>query len=420
MASASTLNTTYHQSDRPLQIRLLNWAGNQFKLDHLPGLELNEEPLLATAQRLTGLSDWGDESFRIPLRILLESLNTEANLTLVGRYFFRQYCLRLLVNRLKLQEDFKRYPEILQVPIHRPLFVVGLFRCGTTLLHNLLASDTSSRWLHVAEVLNPTPAPEQQTWDTDPRIQEAEKLLQFQNSLAPNHSTALQIDATRPAECSRLFEHDFIGHQFPFRANVKTYSKWLQGQNLINSYQSYRQQLQYLGWRWPGGHWLFKAPAHIFALDALLAVFPDACIVQLHRNLLEVLPSCCSLSAMGRTRFSDQVELKEVGSYWLNELATGMDRAMAVRDGAEAARFYDVNYVDLVKEPLKTVRQIYEYFGYPFSDRMEENLKQWIQENPQHKRGVHRYNLEQFGLRPEEVKERFANYRQRFNQDEAE
>ena len=196
---------------------------------------------------------------------------------------------------------------------------------------------------------------------------------------------------------------------------MKTYSEWLDRQDLVDAYQYYRQQLQYLSWRWSGSHWLFKAPAHLFAMDALLKVFPDACIVHIHRDPIKAVPSCCSLSAMGRGRFSERVELTEVGSHWLNLLSKGVDRTMQARAGVGAERFFDVQYVDLIKKPIETVRQIYDYFGYTYSDRMEEDVKKWIQENPQHKYGVHRYTLDQFGLTTEQINQKFAKYCERFN-----
>lgn len=113
MTTVSALNTTYQQSNLPLKFRLLNWAGDRFKLNNLPWFDLTEKSLLTTAQNQTGLSDWGNEDFRTPLKIVLASLNSEANLSLVGRYFFREYFIRLLANRLQLQQDFQRYPEIL-------------------------------------------------------------------------------------------------------------------------------------------------------------------------------------------------------------------------------------------------------------------------------------------------------------------
>jgi hypothetical protein len=411
--------STFDQPHRPRWLRLLNSAGTTLRRGGLPLADLTEESLLSAAQRQTRLSDWGNESFRISLRILLESLEKEANLNFVGRSLLRRYCIRLLVNRLRLQDDFKRHPEILQVPIQRPLFILGLPRTGTTLLHNLLSQDPSSRWLHLWELISPSPPPEPETRETDPRIEAAEKIVKRINFLFPKWSAAFSaahyVSPKGPEECNQLFEHEFASILFGLRANVVTYLAWLGAQAMVAPYRFYRQQLQLLGWHWSGDHWVLKAPVHLFNLDALLTVFPDACIVQTHRDPLKVLPSACSLYAIVRGVYTDRVDLRGISEQLLNLLANGLEREMQVRESALAEQFYDVNYSTLVQDPIGTVRRLYEYFGYTFNPRMEENLNRWISENPQHKQGIHRYSLEQFGLEPKVVNRRFVNYRQRFN-----
>ena len=411
----SNPSSTYTQPRRPMAVNLLNWAGEKLNLDSLPWLELTTQSLVTAAESQSGLSDWGDDYFRQPLEKVVEALNREANLNLVGRYFFRQYLTRLLVNRLQLQDAWQQNPEILEIPVEKPLFVVGLFRSGTTFLHNLLSCDPHSRWLHVAEALQPTPPPQKDTWENDSRIQEVEKIIKFENSLTENFSTAHYINVNRPAECSRIFEYGMVAHLFDFRAQVNSYSQWLQGQDLTPAYEYYRQQLQYLSWHWSEQHWVMKAPAHLFALDALLKVFPDACIVHIHRDPLKVLPSCCSLSAMGRSRFTDKVDMDAIGIHWLDELARMTELAMDFRATATPERFYDVHYLDFIKNPLGKVREIYDYFGYGCTPQMEANMEQWYNNNRQHKRGVHRYSLEQFGLDAGEVRERFAKYYETFS-----
>ncbi|MBW4575316.1 MAG: sulfotransferase [Aphanothece sp. CMT-3BRIN-NPC111] len=415
MTETSNLNQTLEHPYRPQWLRLVNWAGSTLRRSGVPIANLSEESLLSAAQRQTKLSDWGDESFRVPLRILLASLEKEANLSFVGRYLLQQYLIRLLVNRLRIQDDLKRHPEILQVPIVKPLFVIGLPRTGTTFLHNLLSQDPSSRWLHLWELFSPSPPPDYQTRETDPRIQDAEKLVKRYNYLAPKFASAHYLNPKGPEECNNLFEHEFVSLLFEFRANIPSYTEWLAAHDMVAPYRYYRQQLQLLAWRYPGDHWALKAPAHLFSMDALLAVFPDACIVQTHRDPLKVLPSICSLNAMARGIYTDQVDLTGVGEHWLNRLANAIERAMQARDSADPARFYDVNYGALVQDPIGTVRQIYEYFGYNFNTQMEENINKWIAQNPQHKHGIHKYSLKQFGLDARVVNQRFARYRQRFN-----
>lgn len=406
---------TFEYSSRPQWLRFVNWAGGALRQTGLPLADLSEASLLSAAIRKTGLSDWGDESFRIPLRILLESLEKEADLNFIGRYLLRDRCIRLLVNRLRIQADLKRYPEILQVPVQRPLFILGLPRTGTTLLHNLLAQDSSSRWLRCWELFNPSPPPERETSENDPRVEDVKKLIRSYNYLAPKLASAHYLNAIGPEECNQLFEHEFTGLIFELSADVPSYVKWLIAHDMVGPYRSFREQLQLLAWRYSGEYWLLKAPAHLLNLDALLSVFPDACIIQTHRDPLKVIPSLCSLSAIAREIYSDRVDLKVIGEHWLNRLAIGLEREMQVRESANFAQFYDVNYNDLVRDPIHTIHQIYEYFGYEFKPQFEKNMKSWLSQNPQHKHGIHRYSLEQFGLQPVEVSQRFAKYCERFN-----
>ncbi|PPS43144.1 sulfotransferase [Chroococcidiopsis sp. TS-821] len=412
----ASYSLTFEDPYRPLWLRGINWAGKTLKQNGIGLVNLSEESLLSTASRKTGLSDWGDESFRLPLRMLLKSLEEDAELSLFGRYFLRKLCIQLLTNRLRIQEDIKRYPEIQKVAIARPLFILGMPRAGTTLLHNLLAQDPKSRWLHLWEMVSPSPPPEYHNRYRDPRIHKVEKLVQRYNTLAPQLATVHNLNPHGPEECNPLFEHEFASLIFEIRANVKSYATWMETYDMLKAYQFYRQQLQLLAWHYPPeSHWVFKAPAHIFYLDTLMKVFPDACIVQTHRDPLKVLPSVCSLTAIVRSIYSDRIEPKTLGNYWSDRIAKALKREMQVRDSETSSRFYDVHYHHLVQDPIGTVRQIYAYFGYDFHPQMAENIKTWLAQNPQHKHGVHRYSLEQFGLAPERVNHQFAQYCERFN-----
>lgn len=415
MTGGLTLLSTFEHPHRPAWLRLVNWAGSTIRRSGVPLADLSKESLMSAAMRQTELSDWGDESFRVPLGILLKSFETQANLNFVGRVLLREYFIRLLVNRLRIQDDLKRHPEILQVPIRRPLFITGLPRTGTTLLHNLLSQDPSSRWPVLWELLYPSPPPQAETRETDPRIEKAKKLLKSYNYLAPNLAPVHYLNPNGPEECNYLFEHGFVSVIFELIANVPTYCELVKAHDMVPLYQYYRQQLQLLAWRCPGDHWVLKAPMHLFSLDALIAVFPDACIIQTHRDPLKVLPSMCSLSAIARGIYSDRVDIEGVGEFWINRLVNGLEHAMQVRDSADPAQFYDLKYTALVQDPIGTVRQIYDYFGYDFTPRMQENMNRWITENPKHKHGVHQYSPKQFGLDPAVVNRRFAKYRERFN-----
>lgn len=375
----------------------------------------SEDYLIETAQRITRLNDFGDQNFHVYLATLTNSLQKEARLNSVGKYFFRDFLLSLLTNRLQLQRDFKNHPEILQVPIKKPLFILGFPRSGTTFLFNLLSQDPRSRWLHSWELLQPSPPPAIETAASDPRIKEIGQQIAFYKSLVPDLDTAHYIDVNEPEECNALFENNFTSFIFFFRAHIPTYQKWLYTEPDWNAaYKYYRAQLQLLSWKWPGEHWLLKAPAHLFNLDSLLTVFPDACVVQNHRNPIEVIPSLASLGCIIRGAFSDHVELKAIGQDYLELIANGINKAIEIRKNTPSRQFFDIKYKDLVQDPISIVKQIYNYFDYDYSEQMEKNLQQYIRENQQHKHGFHRYSLEQFGLNTDQVNEKFQDYCQYF------
>ncbi|MGB3403702.1 MAG: sulfotransferase [Microcoleaceae cyanobacterium] len=405
---------TFEKPHRPWKVSLINRLASPLARNGIPGVDLTAESLLKEAQQQTQLSDWGDPHFRVGLETLLNAFNTEAQLHFVGRFLLRRYCLNLLKNRLQLQADFKQYPEIQQVPIQRPLFILGLPRTGTTFLHNLLSQDPNSRWLRMWELYFPTPAPEENDSNSPARIEAAQAMINSVQKLAPQLAIAHELNATNPEECNVLFEHEFMGLLFGLRANIPSYTQWLDTLDWVPFYQSYRQQLQYLSWRDRREHWVLKAPAHLLYLDALLDVFPDANIIWNHRDPTISLPSMCSLSAIIRSIYTDQLDLNQMSQYWLNRLADGLESAMTVRQSASEEQFFDVNYSDLTQNPIDTVRRIYDYFGYSYTSEMEQNINRWLAENPQHKHGVHRYSLEAFGLNSEAVNQRYQHYRSQF------
>ncbi len=371
-------------------------------------------PILSAAQLMENAvdnersDDWGAHNFVKPLERLIESLNVEAKLHSTGADFLNLYLERLLGNRLKLQNQFREHPEILQQRVNAPLIVVGLFRSGTTLLHNLLSQSPSGRFLALAEALSPTPVPDPETWEKDPRIKEVQGFIRKELALTKGFSAAHHISAYRPAECSRLFEYSLIAHLFDFRARVDSYAHWLRDQDLTEYYQYYRQQLQYLSWRWPHSHWVLKAPAHTFHLDTLLEVFPEANLVYLKRDPVKVVSSCASLAQIGRQRFSDQNKPEDLGRYWLDVLAEGDARAEATYERVGAGRIFKVNYSELIDRPDALVAKIHRYFDYPMPVEMLQKIEHYMQHNKRGKHGRHHYTLEQFGLSKTEIQERFT------------
>jgi hypothetical protein len=406
-ARKSPAEPIWYRSYRPLWMRGLNAVGRA--LDRARP-RLDPDAMMAEARRRTGLDDFGDESFRPGLEVLVASF-VEGTPHTFGRFFFREYCVRLLASRLRIERDFKRHPEILDVPIRRPIFVTGLPRSGTTFMHRLLAEDPLGRPLLFWETLEPSPPPERSTYATDPRIARARRSVRQVYSLAPGLAAAHLFEAESPEECNNLFAHAFAAGINGVLFDVPRYVEWLGEQDLVGNYRYLRRQLQLLTWRCGADHLVLKAPAHLFGLDAVLTVFPDAAIVVTHRDPLKVIPSLCSLSAACRGMISDHVDLRRTGVEYIDAMSTGINRALDVRASADPSRFFDVPYQALMADPVGVTRDVCGYFGYDFGTEFEARVNRWLVENPQHKHGVHRYSLEQFGLDAETLNTAFARYR---------
>lgn len=376
--------------------------------------DLREESLRRAARARTGLADFGDPTFVEPLRLLLASLEREAELQPFGRLFARRVLVHTLANRLRLEDDWKRHPAILDERVHAPLFVLGPSRSGTTLLFKLLTGDPAHRWLSYWEAHTPSPPPVRETYAVDARRRAARREVRALDYLVPNLLAIHEFEAEGPEECFPLLANTLAGVQFSWMFDVPTYDRWLTDYDMTGAYRYYRQQLQLLQWRCPGERWVLKSPVHLFAINALLASFPDARIVQLHRDPLAVLPSTCSLTATMRGLASTAVHPQRIGTQVSEALAIGFERAMRSRRHADPARFCDVYYRDLMRDPIAVVRAIYRHFDIELTPAAECAMLVRLADTPRHERGVHRYSLEQFHLDREQERRRFAAYREAF------
>lgn len=389
--------------------RVLGTTGKRY-------VQLDEQRLLDDALARTGLSDFGDLGFLQPLRRLLESYEAEAGLTLLGRIAARQDTVRLLSNRLRLHEDRRRHPEIAAQRIEAPLFVTGLPRTGTTLLHGLLAQDPGNRAPLNWEMIFPSPPPERAARRRDRRIDLAERQIRWFHRLAPEFQHIHPIGARLPEECLIVTSHSFLSFQFQTSHRVPGYQRWLEAQNLGPAYRQHRELLQQLQWHGPPRQWVLKAPAHLFGIDALFATYPDARVIMTHRDPLEVVGSVASLHTVLRATFSDTVDASEIGAEVCQRWAAGITRALRARDRGDIPgdRCADVMYADLVRDPIAAVRRLYARFDRPLTTTAEDRMRRFLAAHPKDRFGPHRYSLAQFGLEAERIREQYRSYRDRF------
>jgi hypothetical protein len=396
----------------PVRAALSGWRG----LERLgvARARLDEASLVAAARRESGLHEFGDESYREPMRRLVESLETEAQLHPLGRFLLRQSLVRLLVNRLRLEALWARHPEIGALPVEAPVFVVGLQRTGTTLLHRLLTCAPALRPLLSWEALNPAPFPGARAQGgRDPRMRLAETAERGLRYLAPEFFAIHPVEAHAPEEDVLLIDLSFASPTADATLRVPSYSAWLAATDHRPAYRYFRRAVQLLLWQ-RSGRWLGKTPHHLEHLDVLLEVFPGARILHTHRDPVRVVASFCSMMAHGRAVFSERVDPIEVGARLGEKAVRAVTRAMAVRERAPEGVFLDVAYADLVADPLKQARRVCDFLDLPLLRETETSMRRWIAANPQNRLGVHRYRLEDFGLDRADLERRFAPYRNRF------
>ena len=405
------------QPFRPFPIRSMNFFGRGLSRVGLKPIALSEAALTRAASRQTGLSDYGDESFRPGFRRLLQSLEEDAKLTLFGRFFAQRQLLELLSHRLRLIDWRKRHPEIASEKVVPPIFVLGLPRTGTTLLYGLLAEDPAARAPLSWEIDEPDPPPETATYLTDPRIERTEKRFEQLRQLAPGFQAIHPIGSLMPQECIVLMASEFMSIRFEMTFDVAGYQSWLLDQDMADAYRFHHDFLQHLQWRCPGEHWVLKSPGHLGALDALIARYPDAMIIQTHRDPGRVIPSVSSLEYTMRMVCSDDVDPHRLGAQQMKVWQTLLDDCVETRARRPEldARILDLQFDEIVSDPLGSVRKVYEHFDLPLTSETEARMKAFIAENPREKHGVHRYGLDSFGLEAADVEAAFARYRERFD-----
>jgi hypothetical protein len=405
-----------------LPCRLFNRFGQRLALR----IGLGVEELMRKACEITGLSDWGEMDFLEPLRVLNGSYEEDAQLSATGRWMVRKAQLQRLITRLRIQRDFTLHPDLAQVVLPPALFITGLPRTGTTLLHRLFAQDPDFRTLRAWELMIPSPPPDRATYDHDPRRRLIERSRRIRQRFILSTQGWQQIQAVHPTndddpeECWLLLQNSFRTSAFFLFDRVNGYASWLSKQGFEPAYQYYQKQLQLLTLRYSGTHLVLKAPEHLFHLNALFQVFPDARVIMTHRNLSEVIPSICHLFGVFRQIKNDQVDPKEIGTVTLDWILNLMKRGVAARTRINPERFFDIAFARLMRDPMGVVREVYQFIGKGLSEEAESRMKVWLSQNhPYPQRGPWKPFFPRYGLTEETIRTRLTeleDYADRFSQ----
>lgn len=402
----------------PLPVRLMNRVAGAARALGAPLARLDEASLVERAvHEAGGADDFGDGPFLEPLRLLLGSLEEEAQLTFLGRTIARQTLVRAIRNRLRFVADRKAHSRIAEVGIRRPLVVVGLPRTGSTILHDILARDPTSRAPLTWECDEPSPPPDLGSHESDPRIARSEAQLAGVDKLIPGFRAMHPMGARLAQECVVLTQHSIASAIFHNSYRVPSYQDWVDDDcDWTPVYEFHKRQLQHLQWRCARERWVLKSGAHLWALDRLLRTYPDACIVATHRDPVKVATSFASLATLVRSMASDRVDAREVAADWTPRLAKVLNRALDVRDSGAFPkdRFFDMHFPELLADPMGVVERIYGHFGVELSGAAADAMRGFIVDNPRGKHGHHRYEPEEYGLDRSVERERFRRYTERF------
>ena len=375
---------------------------------------MDADALVAAACAATGLDDFGGDSYREGLALLVDSITRDAGLHEVGELAVSAQVTSSLANRLRIVDWARRHPEVADAPVTRPRFVLGLPRTGTTLLSYLLDCDPGTRSLLRWEAMDPVPPPEAATFTTDRRIAAAAESAAMLDALNPGFKAIHYEAPDGPTECVTLFAHDFKSLLWETVVNVPAYGEWLlDGCDYTSAYAYHRRALQVLQSRAPG-RWALKSPAHCFGLDALVAEYPDAELVMTHRDPFEVCASLCSLVTSLSGTFSDADHRAYIVRHWVDVAAEAVERVVRFRDRNGDDRFVDVRYDDLLADPVGAVRAIYGHGGDELTDGTARAMAEYAAANRQGTHGTHRYDPADYGLDRTAIDARFAEYRTRF------
>ncbi len=386
-----------------------------------PSVMTAEQVLSEASKRAGGASDFGGPSFVSSLNRLVRSLNEEARLNQMGVVIASERLMQHAVNRLLYINDRKQHPAIAAEKIVKPVFIVGMPRTGTTILHDILAQDPRNRAPLTWELMAPSPPPEKATYHSDPRIARCEAIFPMIEKMIPGFKAMHPMGATLSQECVMMQSDTLTSCLFHNQFRVPSYQDYIDGQGdgaapWAEVYEFHRHQLQHLQWKHHGERWVLKTGAHLWSLEYLLQEYPDARIVFTHRDPVQSMTSYASLTTLVRTMSSSEVDPFEIAQDWIPRLCAAMNHALDVRENAKYpdAKIYEMYFDNFAADQFREVERIYEHFDIDLPGDAADVMREFIRENPKGKHGEHRYKESDYGIDPDTVRKSFARYIEHF------
>ena len=377
---------------------------------------LNLESLIASASANTGLSDFGDDLWRPHFEFICGALEDEADLSFIGRIAARAHLLNVLEGRLRIEDAYRRHPEIDDEPIREPIFIIGNGRSGTSMLQNLLAEDPANGYLATWEAMYPVPFDEQ-TDDADERIAKADRLIRLWERIVPESTAVHEFTGTVPAECVQIQSYFGLSRWFALLGQIGSYTQYMATADWVPSYRYHKRVLKLLQWYRPRQRWLLKAPSHIMRLPVLFAEYPDASLLWPHRDPVQAVASFTNLAGTWNWISSDHPRVASWEHLTDPRAAARMLEApIAWLESGQipADRIVNVLYNDLVEDPLGTVESIYRHYGWPSGERGRTAIARYLTQHPRSTRPTHTY-AKGTGEIIEHERRVFARYTDYFN-----
>lgn len=377
---------------------------------------LDVSDLLRDARNVSGLEDFGPTAFLEGLECYLDSLKRESGLPPAGLAMKRQQLVTMLANRLRANRIARDYPEVLEQDISCPLFIIGPPRTGTTKLQRMIASDPSLAFLRLWQSRNPVPHEGTQIQDPDPRYEEARARAEQMLKETPEMFASHTYYPDDPEEEVWILEHTFLNKMMHIDVYVPSYMEWLRRQDVTRCFEELRDYFKIVQWqnKEVGKPWIIKCVLYNEDIDTVLKIFPNAKFVCSHRNITEQMPSWCQLILDGRRLFKPDFDAQLHGTDQLEQIAVDMENHIALRKSMPADRIMDIAYKDVVSDAIGTIKKIYSFRGWQWTEQAEQLMKTWEKNNRQYKHGKRDYDLSTFGLSEERINERFAFYSEYF------
>lgn len=382
---------------------------------------LNTEAIIKAAARAAGRAKGYtglDDDYREGLEVLIDSIESEANLNPLGRMITRGRLVNALKARFRAEELMEKKPQVLEAPLSPPLIITGLQRTGTTLLHRLIAADARFRSLASWEVLDPMPPPPNRH-GKDPRLKAAKRAERGAAWMSPDFFAVHPIDYKAPEEDVLLLDNTFRSTVAEAILNVPTYAAWLESTDSTPAYAFMRKIMLLLQAENPRPYWILKSPHHLEFLDVLRSVFPEAKIIQTHRDPAKTSGSFLSMVAHGYGMFTDSPNPAKIGRHWVHKCLRMVEKGRIYREALppaeEKATFLDVYFLDLMNDPVGTLARIYDFAGIRFGDAEEAAAEAFLIGHGRHRFGKHVYDLADFGYSETSVRAAFAAYQNHYN-----